>query len=93
MRMVTESFQAGGIFLFLLAVLRIDVRIGTEDPSRFQSAYLSRSGPGAELLGFSFRAAPTSCAEKGSLSRSTLVARGHAVKGGGVPELSETGYR
>ena len=57
---VDDAFHESGIFLLTLHVLITDVRIDTEEePRRFQSAYLRRSGPGAELLGKLLRTAST----------------------------------
>ena len=89
--MVDDAFHESGIFLFTLHVLITVIRIDTEEPRRFQSEYLSQSGPGAELLGRPLRAASTSCFVKGSSSMSTSADRGQTGNGGGVSLVSVAG--
>ena len=81
-RMVVDSFQEGGIFLFILHVLRMPA---IREPSLFHEEYCSLSGPGAELCLVCFSVLNTSSLVMGeSMGSEGRVFCHRWVGGGGV---------
>ena len=79
-RMVVDSFQEGGIFLFILHVLRMPA---IREPSLFHEEYCSLSGPGAELCLVCFSVLNTSSLVMGESMGSEGRVFCHRWVGGG----------